>query len=367
MNGSTSSQVAAAGLAAGMLFVSAAAIFRLKRQVAHLKVLREDERRGRTSAEKALRLKKQGDEKINGYAFDPIGVMRTPFRDRRGTPRQGTVAPAAEATLHLNKSSIPPGTLDSLPGFSHVWVVFVFHENTVGARRENGGGGVEDHDGPKKKEKKPQKASTFSAKVTPPRLGRKVGVFSTRSPHRPNPIGLSVCSLLGVDERACTVRLGGVDLVDGTPVLDIKPYVPYDSVPDCRVPSWVLPPKEGDLASGLPVRFANAAREGLAEAFAVRRPKPGVLAHFADRPAAFETCLEQVVRQDPRSLVRKGDGDIRPFALVVDGLEATFEARSTAEGGTEMVVTAIVEVIQGTDDDREDDTQKISTESSSGR
>ena len=80
-------------------------------------------------------------------------------------------------------------------------------------------------------------------KITPPRKGKKVGVLSTRSPHRPNPLGLSVCKIVSVDFNAGILTLSGVDLLDGTPILDIKPYTISDVVleKDLLMPEWVSP------------------------------------------------------------------------------------------------------------------------------
>lgn len=201
---------------------------------------------------------------------------------------------------------IPPSSLDALDGFSHVWVVFVFHENTVRA----GNRGL----------------SSFQAKITPPRLGRRVGVFSTRSPHRPNPIGLSVCQILRVDEKSRTLTLGGVDLVDGTPILDIKPYVPYDSVRDCIVPAWVAPPVTDDFtSSSLKVVFSLEAQAQLARIFESPSDdckNSSFLRHYRGRQLAFVNCLEQIISQDPRSLVGKARSG-EPFHMVIDGVKIT--------------------------------------------
>jgi len=278
--------------------------------------LRADERRSRTAAEKAL---KDNGKKIaakGGFSFTPIGYVSTPFPDRRGTPRQGTVAPSVEATLVFDRKRIQAETLDSLSGFSHVWVIFVFHDNTMGARKLKAA--------EKKGRKSQEEDSTypFSAKVTPPRLGRKVGVFSTRSPHRPCPLGLSVCSLLEVNSQSVTLRLGGVDLCNGTPILDIKPYIPYDSV-DCSVPEWVMPPVKGDLTSGLIVDFSD-------EALVSLRASAHVLQIYAGREDTFLNCVREVISQDPRSVLLKNtekSAMMAPFNLTIDNVELTFEAQ----------------------------------------
>jgi tRNA-Thr(GGU) m(6)t(6)A37 methyltransferase TsaA len=153
--------------------------------------------------------------------FQPIGFLRSPFRQRIDAPHQPTVTPeggaAPEATLELD-AGLPEEVLRDLEGFSHVWIIFVLH-----------------------------RSEGWAPTVRPPRGPRiKRGVLATRSPHRPNPIGLSAVELAGIEGR--TLRLRGVDLLDGTPVLDIKPYVPYaDAFPEARA-GWI---DEVDAATGL--------------------------------------------------------------------------------------------------------------------
>ncbi|CAA6670288.1 unnamed protein product [Spirodela intermedia] len=153
---------------------------------------------------------------------DPMATVRSCFSTRNGTPRQPLLVPLARACLTLDTSRVPPGALEGLAEYSHCWILYVFHLNTD----------------LEKLWKHPSR-SGFKAKVRVPRLkGGKMGVLATRSPHRPCPIGLTVAKVEGVDGRA--VLLSGVDLVDGTPVLDIKPYLPYsDCVRGARTPTWL--------------------------------------------------------------------------------------------------------------------------------
>ena len=142
--------------------------------------------------------------------MEAIGYIRTPFREKFGVPRQPGLATAAQGVLELAPPFDRPESLEGLEGFSHVWLLWRFHLAV-------------------------RKSEDWSPTVRPPRLGgnRRLGVFATRSPFRPNPLGLSAVRLLAVERRACRLVLGGVDLVDGTPVFDIKPYAPYtDSIPD---------------------------------------------------------------------------------------------------------------------------------------
>jgi tRNA (adenine37-N6)-methyltransferase len=130
----------------------------------------------------------------------PIGVIHTPFSERALAPRQPQKACAARGTIELFPAAgIEHAVLD-LDSWSHIWVLFFFHLN-----------------------------SSWRPKVLPPRSARRRGVFSTRAPYRPNPIGLSVLELERIEGLVLHVR--NVDMLDGSPLLDIKPYVPYtDSV-----------------------------------------------------------------------------------------------------------------------------------------
>lgn len=144
------------------------------------------------------------------FTFPAIGIIHSCFKEKFGIPRQPGLAPLATAQLELLTPYNDRSALDGLEGCSHIWVQFVFHAN-------------------KREEWKP--------KVKPPRLGgnKSMGVFATRSPTRPSPIGLSVVKLERIEEceGKLSLHLSGIDLLDGTPVLDIKPYVPYvDIVPD---------------------------------------------------------------------------------------------------------------------------------------
>ena len=142
---------------------------------------------------------------LEPVTFRPIGLVRTPFADRVGTPRQPAAARGVRGTIELFPGNDYEHALEDLVGWDRLWVVFVFHLN-----------------------------KGWRPKVLPPRSdGRRRGVFSTRAPYRPNPIGLSAVRLLGVE--GLRVHVEDVDLVDGTPVLDLKPYVPYtDAYPEAR-------------------------------------------------------------------------------------------------------------------------------------
>jgi tRNA-Thr(GGU) m(6)t(6)A37 methyltransferase TsaA len=140
----------------------------------------------------------------------PIGIIETAHEERYQAPRQPRVEEkSAEGVIRLFPGMNFEQALEDLEGFEFIWLIFWFHRNT-----------------------------TWKPKVLPPRgSAKKRGVFATRSPHRPNPIGLSLVRLLEVSGR--TVRVGDCDILDGTPILDIKPYLPHiEAYPDAAA-GWL--------------------------------------------------------------------------------------------------------------------------------
>jgi tRNA-Thr(GGU) m(6)t(6)A37 methyltransferase TsaA len=153
-----------------------------------------------------------------GYTFRPIGVVRSPFTERAAAPRQPSVARGVEGRIELEAGHGYEDALVGLEAWDYAWVLFVFHQNVLQSRG-------------------------WKPKVQPPRADAKIGVFATRSPHRPNPIGLSAVKVVSVEGRVVHVR--ELDLLDGTPVLDLKPYVPYaDAHADARS-GWLEPRDPG--------------------------------------------------------------------------------------------------------------------------
>ena len=194
-----------------------------------------------------------------------VAVVHSCYPERFGTPRQPGLTPAATAEVRLIPPYDDPEALRGLEGYSHVWLLYSFHAN-----------------GP----------SQWTPTVRPPRLGgnRRLGVFATRSPFRPNPIGLSVVTLEAVvtagDWRGLRIR--NHDLVDGTPVLDIKPYLPYS---DC------LPEASGDPAFQRPAAVLDVAfDEVLAAAPALD-------------DAQWRALAEETLALDPRPAYRRHSGD----------------------------------------------------------
>jgi tRNA-Thr(GGU) m(6)t(6)A37 methyltransferase TsaA len=149
---------------------------------------------------------------MKSYSFEPIGVIRSCFKEKFGTPRQSGLVPEATAQVEILPAFRQKEAFRCLEEFSHIWILFIFHQC---------------------------EARQWKPTVRPPRLGgnRRVGVFASRSGFRPNPIGQSVVELASVElqKEAVRLHLKGIDLIDGTPILDIKPYLVYaDSVPHAR-------------------------------------------------------------------------------------------------------------------------------------
>ena len=204
--------------------------------------------------------------------FNPIGFIESPFKQKFGIPRQPGLVPEARAKLHMQSPYNRPEAFIGLEGYSHIWIQFLFHQ----ALRDQ-----------------------WQPTVRPPRLGgnQRVGVFASRSPFRPNPIGLSVVKLEAVraDNSACWLELSGVDLLDGTPVLDIKPYVAYvDSIPEAESGFAQQVP-----TGKIPVRFSTKAQQQL---------------RSRDQGGELERLISQLLSLDPRPAYKK-EGEDRVYGI----------------------------------------------------
>ena len=183
--------------------------------------------------------------------IEAIGVMRTCFGEKFAVPRQPGLCPSAWGRVHFHEGYRGEDFLRGIEGFSHVWVIFGFHETSEQA---------------------------WSPTVRPPRLGgnQRVGVFASRSTFRPNGLGLSLCRIeeVAMSPDGPVLRLGGVDLIDGTPVYDLKPYLAYaEAIPDARCGyaadapaslSVVIDATAERAFAALPVRDQAIIREALA-------------------------------------------------------------------------------------------------------
>lgn len=205
-----------------------------------------------------------------------IAHIRSPYPEKFGIPRQSGIVEAAQAQIIFLPEYRDTEALRGIEGFSHLWLLWQFSAN-----RKTG----------------------FQPTVRPPRLGgnRRMGVFATRSPYRPSPIGLSAVRLLGLEhssENGTVLRISGADLMDGTPILDIKPYLPYA---DC------IPEAVGGFASEKP----DAALRVL-----MPEDTNGTL------PEGIRAALTDVLAQDPRP--RYQHDPERIYSLRFAGYEVRF-------------------------------------------
>ena len=185
------------------------------------------------------------------FEMKPIAILRSPWEEKFGVPRQPGLIPEAWGEVEFMDEFGVKEAREGLEGFSHVWITFLFDQ-------------VKDEE--------------TRLRVRPPRLGgnEKVGVFASRSPFRPNRIGLSVCEIESVFP---TLRLKGVDIVSGTPILDIRPYVPYvDSIPDAKVGFAPGPPARSQVSIKTAIaeewEVLSASDKALIEGMISLRPRP---------------------------------------------------------------------------------------------
>ena len=202
--------------------------------------------------------------------MQPIAYIRSPFAEKFGVPRQGNLAPHVVSEIVFEPPFRNSDCVRGLEQFSHLWLIWQFHRN----------------------------GSEWNPTVRPPRLGgnARLGVFATRSPFRPNGLGLSVVKLISI-EPGPVIRVSGADMVDCTPIYDIKPYVPYsDSVPDAAAGFTEIPwePLKVELPLQLP----------------------------ASATADWVAALRETLAQDPRPAYQ--DDSARVYHLDYDGWTVDF-------------------------------------------
>ena len=226
--------------------------------------------------------------------LNPIGRATSCYPEKFGTPRQSGLVSSAEAFIEIFKEYQPEISLSGLSSYSHMWLLFLFHLN---------------------------KTERFHAKVHPPRLdGKTMGLFATRTPHRPNPIGLSLVEIVKVEESG--VRVKGIDLVDDTPILDIKPYLPQtESIPSAK--------------SGWVEELRNESTTVDWQETALQKLRTLVKDIKIDQ---YKALIENTVRLDPRPLVYKNENfgeskyrDFHTLRIYELDIEFKFESRSLAQ------------------------------------
>lgn len=206
----------------------------------------------------------------------PVAHMESDFPTKFGIPRQAGLVEGLTATVVFEPEYRDPEALRGIEGFSHLWLIWEFSK----ARRD-----------------------TWSPTVRPPRLGgnQRLGVFATRSPFRPNPIGLSCVKLIGVElteEFGPVIHVAGADLLDGTPIYDIKPYLPYADCKPEAVGGFASAPKEATLTVHIPEEFVDKI------------------------PEEKRAALVGVLAQDPRPSYQ--DDPERVYGMSFGGIEVKF-------------------------------------------
>ena len=214
------------------------------------------------------------------HMIRPIAHMRSDFAGKFGIPRQAGVVEELESYVVFVPEYRKAEALRGIEGFSHLWLIWQFSENL---RRD------------------------WSPTVRPPRLGgnTRMGVFATRSPFRPNALGLSCVKLLAVEEgpEGLMLKVGGADLMDGTPIFDIKPYIPYsDSRPEA---AGGFTDRVGDFL--LDVKFPQELLEKL--------------------PADKQAAAVGVLSHDPRPSYQRTPG--RVYGLNFAGFDIRFTVEDT--------------------------------------
>lgn len=203
----------------------------------------------------------------SALSFYPIAYIKSCYPERFGIPRQAGLVPSADAEIVFELNETNKLALRDIEGFSHIWVLFVFHQNHY---------------------------KKLKAVVQPPRLGgrKTMGVYATRSPNRPNPIGMSVVKFEGKVKKKhkLCLSVSGGDFLDGTPVLDIKPYLPYaDAVPNAES-NWVTPKR-----ASLTVKWSEQAITSLNQHLKIDT-----------EISAAKQLITETLAQDPRPAHEQG-------------------------------------------------------------
>lgn len=227
------------------------------------------------------------------YSIDPIGYIESPYKEKFAVPRQPSLVSAATSRVQLVGEANCAESLRGIEQFSHIWLLFLFDQNL------NAG---------------------WKPTVRPPRLGgnERIGVFASRATFRPNGIGMSAVEVRGVSQKndQFYLDLGNVDLVDGTPIVDIKPYIPYsDAISNAK----------GGYAEQVPqtlhVEISSAA-------MTVMQMRPN--------RETEQQVIRQVLAQDPRPAYKKSKPDSKEYAVNLFDMNVKFMVSDNI-----VIVTAI--------------------------
>jgi len=214
--------------------------------------------------------------------IEPIAQVVSPYKEKFGIPRQPGLVEHARGYLQMSDEYADPAAFEGMEGFSHLWIIFEFHACEGRSR----------------------------LRVRPPRLGgnQEMGVFATRSPFRPNNLGLSVLRYEGLKESAdgLCLQVSGLDLLHDTPVYDIKPYVPYtDSMPNAQ----------GGFAASRPQPHLKVVFSGQAEE------------RLSELPSVTRLLIEETLRLDPRPAYRQGESSERVYGVRLENYDVRWRVQ----------------------------------------
>lgn len=233
-------------------------------------------------------------------SIEPIATIHTPYKQKFGIPRQPGLVTKAQGIIIFHPDYADPNLIAGIEQFSHLWLIFQFHQTI-----EQG----------------------WKPSVRPPRLGgnKKMGVLATRSSFRPNGLGMSVVALEKVTHKAGSSRLvvSGVDLVDATPILDIKPYIPYaDALVDAEA-GFAQQPPQVDMQ----VSFSQVATLQLNE---LRIDYPDLRA-----------LISQVLAQDPRPAYQAKNDSDRIYGLALYDLDIKWQVKENIVQVLEIITNPL--------------------------
>lgn len=226
--------------------------------------------------------------------LEPLGFIQTPFKQKFAIPRQPRLVPEAIGKLTLVAPFDNADLFRDIEQFSHVWLLFMFHENL-----EKG----------------------WTPTIRPPRLGgnTRTGVLATRSTFRPNGIGMSAVKLLSVSGK--TITVGGVDLLDGTPIIDVKPYIPYSDIIDNANGGFADEAPQSDMQ----VVFCAAAIEQITTLTKSAKQKYPQL----------QKLIENLLKQDPRPAYKQQKTGMQEYGVELYDLEVNWQV----EGNLTTVIS----------------------------
>jgi tRNA (adenine37-N6)-methyltransferase len=238
---------------------------------------------------------------ISSFTFKAIGVVHSPFTELYSAPRQPLLDSSEQlATIELFPHSNYEQALDDMKGIERLWILWVFHK----ALRPS------------------ENPTSWKPKVNTPRDSTKRGVFATRTPHRPNPIGISVVELVSIDGRFLKIR--GNDMISATPILDIKPYIPqYDSFPNSEI-GWLQSIEQRPLPT---IEWTSSAYDS-------------ALSVYSTTGLHIKEIIERLLTQsnEPRSFNRVEQHNDNEFTIAVKEWRADFTRIETPEGNVHIII-----------------------------